>query len=290
MEIRALRAFVEVVRQGGFSNAAKAVFATQSTISKAVKQLELEIGAPLLDRLGHKTRLTEVGEIVYQRAIRILAERENLLAELEELRGLKRGVLRLGLPPVGSAPLFAPLFAAYRSLYPGIDIHLVEHGAERLEELLLSGEVDLIASLLPISNAFGWQEVRKEPLVVLLSEHDGLASRGSVRLRDLKDLPFILFQAGFALNRVILDACQREGLVPNISAQSSQLDFIVELVAAGMGIAFLPQMIAEQRPHPHVRCLRLDEPQTDFHIAMIWRRDVYISQAAQAWLDLCKGT
>ena len=111
MELRTLRAFVEVVRQGGFSQAAKVVFATQSTVSKAVKQLEEELGLPLLDRLGHKSRLTAAGEIVYRRAVRLLAEREDLEAELKDLRGLKRGTLRLGLPPIGSSMLFAPLFA-----------------------------------------------------------------------------------------------------------------------------------------------------------------------------------
>src|SRR5262249_8856964 len=98
MELRTLRAFVEVVRQGGFSQAAKAVFATQSTISKAVKQLEDEVGMPLLDRIGHRSRLTSAGEIVYRRALTMLTEREDLSAELDDLRGLKRGVLRLGLP------------------------------------------------------------------------------------------------------------------------------------------------------------------------------------------------
>src|SRR5271165_3740191 len=97
--IRTLRAFVEVVRQGGFSQAAKTVFATQSTVSKAVKQLESEIGVRLLDRVGHASKLTAAGEIVYHRAIRMLAERDDLLMELDELRGLKRGALRLGLPP-----------------------------------------------------------------------------------------------------------------------------------------------------------------------------------------------
>src|SRR5580692_6896960 len=73
MEIRTLRAFVEVVRQGGFSQAAKTVFATQSTVSKAVKQLEDECGVLLLDRIGHRSKLTAAGEIVYRRAQRILA-------------------------------------------------------------------------------------------------------------------------------------------------------------------------------------------------------------------------
>lgn len=139
MELRTLNAFVEVVRQGGFSQAAKTVFMTQSTVSKAVKQLEDELGLVLLDRLGHRSTLTEAGKIVYERAIRVLAERADLIAELSDLRGLQRGTLRLGLPPIGSDMLFAPLFAIYRSRYPGIDIQLVEHGSKRLEELVKAG-------------------------------------------------------------------------------------------------------------------------------------------------------
>ena len=131
MELRTLRAFVEVVRQGGFTQAAKKVFATQSTVSKAIKHLEDEIGVPLLDRIGHRSKLTAAGEIVYQRALRMLAERNDLMTELDELRGLKRGTLRLGLPPVGSSTLFAPLFAAYHKRHPGVEIRLVEHGGER---------------------------------------------------------------------------------------------------------------------------------------------------------------
>jgi DNA-binding transcriptional LysR family regulator len=133
MEIRTLRAFVEVVRQGGFSQAAKVVFATQSTVSKAVKQLESEFGVMLLDRVGHRSTPTTAGKIVYRCALRILAERDDLVSELDEVRGLKRGLLRLGLPPVVSSILFAPLLAIYRKRYPGIDIRLVETGIDRLE-------------------------------------------------------------------------------------------------------------------------------------------------------------
>jgi len=125
------------------------------TVSKAIKHLEDEIGVPLFDRIGHRSKLTAAGEIVYQRALRMLAERNDLMAELDQLRGLKRGTLRLGLPPVGSSTLFAPLFAAYHKRHPGVEIRLVEHGGERLEELLLSGEIELAASLLPVSDTMG---------------------------------------------------------------------------------------------------------------------------------------
>lgn len=288
MELRTLRAFVEVVRQGGFSQAAKTVFATQSTVSKAVKHLEDEIGVPLLDRIGHRSMLTVAGEVVYRRALKMLAERDNLVAELDELRGLKRGTLRLGLPPVGSSVLFAPLFAIYRSRYPGIDIRLVEHGSGRLEEILLSGEIDIAASLLPVSEEFEWQDVRTEPLMALLPSNHVLARKTSINLANLKDQPFILFETGFALNRVILDACRRRGFEPAVAARSSQIEFIIELVAAGLGVAFLPRMIAEQRSHASVCRTLLVESQTEWHIAMIWRHGAYLSHAAKAWLAISR--
>jgi len=287
MELRTLRAFVEVVRQGGFSQAGKVVFATQSTISKAVKQLEDEIGVPLLDRDGRHSTLTAAGDIVYRRAVRMLSERDDLVSELDELRGLKRGTLRLGLPLVSNV-LFAPLFALYRSRFPGIDIRLVEHDSGRIKELLLSGDIEVAASLLPVPEGFDWQDVLTEPLVAVLPEDHALASRESVDLSTLRELPFILFESGFTLHRIILDACRRRGFEPVVAAESSQIDFIVQLVAAGMGVAFLPRMIAQQRHDSHVRHVLCTEPGTDWHLAMIWRRGAFLSHAARAWLALVK--
>jgi DNA-binding transcriptional LysR family regulator len=288
MELRTLRAFVEVVRQGGFSQAAKVVFATQSTVSKAVKQLEDELGTPLLDRLGHKSRLTAAGEIVYRRAVRLMAERDDLVAELEELKGLKRGVLRLGLPPIGSSTLFAPLFALYRQQYPEIEMRLVEHGSDRLNELLHAGDIDFAGLLLPTPEAFDRQVVRSEPLMALLASGHPLAGRDKVSLKDLRELPFILFESGFALNRIILDACRRNGFEPNIAARSSQIDFIAELAGAGLGVAFLPRMIAAQRTQGPISPVRLDEPGLAWTMAMAWRRGAYLSPAAAAWLALLR--
>src|SRR5258705_11250050 len=98
IDLRRLRFFVEVVRQGGFSRAAKVLFATQPTVSKAVRQLEDELGLALLDRVGHRSELTAAGKIVYRRALGLLNEGADLAARLDELRGLKRGTLHLGFP------------------------------------------------------------------------------------------------------------------------------------------------------------------------------------------------
>lgn len=288
MDFRTLRAFVEVVRQGGFSPAAKAVFATQSTVSKAVKQLEEEIGAPLLDRIGHRSLLTPVGEVVYRRGVKLLADRDDLLAELDEIRGLRRGVLKLGMPPVGSATLFAPLFAVYRRRYPGIEVRLAEHGSDQLEASLRAGEIDFAGVLLPTSPEFDWQEVGREPLVALVPAADPLGSRSRLTITDLHATPLILFDSGFTLHRIILDAARRAGFEPDVVVRSSQIDFMVQLVAAGLGVAFLPRLIAAQRPNPAVRQVLLDEPGTEWVMAVVWRRGAFLSGAAKAWLALVR--
>jgi DNA-binding transcriptional LysR family regulator len=153
---------VEVVRRTTFSGAAKELFATQSAVSKSVKQLEDELGVLLLERNGRNSRLTDAGEIVYKRATSILVESQDLVTELSELRGLNRGKLRLGLPSIGSI-LFATSFALFRRHYPNIEVQLSEHGGDRLEELLLAGHIELAASLLPLNPEFESQSIMRQP-------------------------------------------------------------------------------------------------------------------------------
>lgn len=287
MDYRALRAFVAVVREGGFSKAGKVLFATQSTLSKSVKRLEEQLGLLLLERIGHRIRLTGAGEIVYRRATSMLLDREGLIVELNDLRGLKTGVLRLGFS-LGSSLLLASQFARYRRRYPGISVHISVHGNRRLQELLLAGELDLATMLLPLPRAFDWEDVYREPLVVLMSKDHPLAKEQKVRLKSLASSPFVLLEEDSAINAVILEACRRRGVTPRIEAQSRQIDFVVELVALGMGVAFLPRMLMERRHHPSIRYAILDEPKSEWHIALAWRRGAYLSAATRAWLALAR--
>ncbi|MQT34181.1 MAG: LysR family transcriptional regulator [Pseudomonas helleri] len=288
MNLRTLRVFVEVVRQGGFSQAAEVVSLTQSSVSKAVRTLEDELGTPLLNRIGHKSELTAAGEIAFRRALVLLAERNDLIAEINELRDLKGGTLRIGLPPVGCGVLFAQMFATYRSRYPRVNIELIEHGSKKLRECLEAGEVDLAALLIPIDETFAYQQVRNEPLVAVLPGAHSLSRRKRINFSDLADSPFILFEEGFALNALIMAACDRRGIVPRVTARSGQIDFIADLVAAGLGVAFLPRMLAQKHKHAGIALVPLEEPDTDWNIALAWRAGAHLPPAAIAWLELAK--
>lgn len=288
MNLRTLRVFVEVVRQGGFSQAAEVVSLTQSSVSKAIRTLEDELGTPLLNRIGHKSELTAAGEIAFRRALVLLAERNDLIAEINDLRDLKGGTLRIGLPPVGCGVLFAQMFATYRSRYPRVNIELIEHGSKKLRECLEAGEVDLAALLIPIDETFAYQQVRNEPLVAVLPGAHSLSQRKRINFSDLADSPFILFEEGFALNALIMAACDRRAIVPRVTARSGQIDFIADLVAAGLGVAFLPRMLAQKHKHAGIALVPLEEPDTDWNIALAWRAGAHLPPAAIAWLELAK--
>lgn len=289
MRLRLFQMFCEVVRTGGFSSAARATFATQSAVSKAVKQLEDGIGMPLLERGTHPLRLTAAGQVVYRHAQALLAQEQQMQQELSALQGLQRGELRLGLPPLGSASLFAPLFAVYRQRYPQIDIQLQEHGSRRLEELLLKGDIELGATLLPVADNFEVLPVCKEPLLAVLPADHPLAQLTEITLSQLRDTPFIFFEAGFALNHQLRQASESQGFEPIEGARSGQIDFIVALVAAGQGVAFLPRLMVPQLVQRQVRYVPLaTAPGTDWDLALVWRRGGQLSVAAQAWLALTR--
>ena len=247
LNIRTLQILVEVARQGGFSRAAQTVHAVQPTVSKAVQAVEDRLGVRIFERANNGVRLTVEGEIVYRRALNILQEFEALEADVAALHKLEKGVLRIGFPPVASGILFADLLSKYRQLYPGINISLQEQGCASLEPMVLSGDLDLAVTLLPVPPNFSWLQIRDEPLMVIMPPDHPLADRKRLKMDELADNAFIGFEQGFLLNDRIKAVCRQRGLKLNECLRSGQLDFIMTLVATGIGVALLPRLELERR-------------------------------------------
>ncbi|MFM2484556.1 LysR family transcriptional regulator [Celerinatantimonas yamalensis] len=288
MNIKNLKAFVAVVQHKGFTQAAALLYLSQSAVSKAVKSLEDELKVVLINRKTSGITLTFIGEIVYQRAITLLLEVENLSAEINEFKGMIRGVLRIGLPPVASGALFASMFTSFCSMYPNIEIELIERGGSELLNLLKKGEIEIAATLRCENDELDFLGMRCEPLWLILDKANPLINNENINLSQLKGLPFILFEKGFSLNRIIINACEKRGFYPKISARSAQIDFIVDLVAAKLGIAFLPDVLAQQYAHKDIFINRLDENDLQWDIGLAWKKKVELSPAAKAWIQLAK--
>ena len=284
LDSRRLRVFVEVVRQGGFSRAAERLHATQPTVSKAVQQLESELRVRLLDRVGRRIKLTAAGELVFRRAVPLLTQSDDLVAELAEVRGLKSGVLRIGFPRLGASALFARMFALFRRRYPAIEVTVGVHSGQRMRELLRSGAIDVGVLGKPIELEFEQQEIRTEPIVVLLPREHPAAARPAVVLSQLAAMPAIMPDEDSVLHKVMSAAYQRAGITPRVASLCHDPDLVFELVAAGLGIAFLPRALALKHRHRSVRTVALKDPNCHWSIAFCWRRGAHVSEPTQAWL------
>jgi DNA-binding transcriptional LysR family regulator len=131
--------------------------------------------------------------------------------------------------------------------------------------------------------------VLRDRLVALLPATHPLAGRESLSFRELGGTPLILFEQGAPVNDVLTDQITRAGARVSVSAYSSQADLLFELVAAGVGLAFMPSLLEESRPHRHVRALPLQAPGVDWTVRVAWRRDGLLSRAAQQWIALAIG-
>ncbi|CAM3814669.1 LysR family transcriptional regulator [Paracidovorax anthurii] len=290
MDLRTLRVFVEIARRGSLAEAAKAVCATQSAVSKAMKGLEAEIGVPLLVRSGRGKVLTPEGEVLSRRALNMLHEFEALQGELSELQQLQRGRLRIGFPGMAPGSCHAGLFSEFRERYPGVEVAVSVEPMDRLDEHLRSGELDLALLVAPRSPDLDWQYLWTEPMVAVLPG-DGVPDRvWGIRAAALARWPLLLFREGRAVNEALLGAFGRKGLKPQVSLMAAgPAEFVLELVARGLGAAILPRAAARWSERGDVRCLPIEDIASIWHFALAWRRGSMPSSAARAWLTLAEA-
>jgi DNA-binding transcriptional LysR family regulator len=287
LDVQALRYFVEVARRQGFTRASESLHVTQPAISKAVKALEEELGTPLLLRERRRVQLTDAGRVVLERAQGVLDSLRVLQEEVVELAALRRGRLRIGVPPIVGGAFFPPLLAEFHQAYPGIVLELREEGSRHIEALVTNRELDVGAVVLPTDErAFGTMPFARDQLCAVFHPGHPFARRRTLALRQLEGTPFVLYRPDFALHGHILEACRRSGFQPTVVGESSHWDFIVAMVAADIGVGLLPQTLCRQLDHRQVRSVRVTEPVIPWNVALIWRRDRHLPPATRAWLEL----
>lgn len=289
MDIRHLQYFLEVARWKSFTKAGEELHITQPTISKMIKNIEEELGVELFDRSGRRVELTDAGEVILAQAKHIVTAFENLSSELDVLRSLKKGHIRIGLPPMAGSSFFPQVIGQFHEQYPEITVELVEVGAKKVEADVESGALDIGVGLLPTkADIYHSITIVKGRLMVLVHPTHPLANRSEVRLAELSQELFVLFREDFALHDRIPAECMRAGFQPHVVCESSQWDFIREMVAANLGIALLPETICQGFDPTRVCFIPLVEPEIPWHLAIIWRKDRYVSFATQEWIKFTR--
>jgi len=290
IDIRALRYFVETARLRSFTQAATSLFVTQSTISKMVRQLEDEVGQPLLIREGKTVRLTDVGRVVYDRGQEALGVVHRLTLEVADLSSLGRGQLTVGIPPMVNL-FFSPAVSAFRKRYPNLELSLAEHGGHLVEQMVASGALEVGATVLPVDSGLelATQTFAKYPIWAVGPRKAPWARGKTVSLAALSDEPLVLLTEEFSLTHKLRQAFLEARIEPRVVAQSGHWDFLASMAAAGLGTTFLPQpFLARLQDRENLAVARLTEPDMDWALAHAWLPGRYLSHAARAWLAVCE--
>ncbi|MCI2254916.1 LysR family transcriptional regulator [Domibacillus sp. PGB-M46] len=288
MDIKHLQYFIEVSNFNSFSKAADHLFITQPTISKMIKNLEAELGVELFDRSRKKLVLTDAGKILLEQAKLVNKAFGNLETELDNLLELKTGHIRIGLPPIFDAHFFLKVVGLFHEKYPGITFQLKEEGSKSIEDAVEQNELDVGVIVLPTQDElFHHFAFMEEDLMLILPTSHPLAGCAEIDLASLSSESFILFNKDFALNDRIISSCNDAGFQPRVISESSQWSFIEEMVASKLGISLLPESICRHLSD-HVCTVRVVNPSINWNLAIIWRKNQYLSYAAKEWLSFTK--
>lgn len=289
MDILHLRYFLEVARQKSFTKASQKLRVSQPSISKVIKTLENELNVTLLERTGREIELTDAGRAVFEKAQHVVLEFQDLASELSEVCNLQRGEITIGLPPMVGARFFPKVIGHFRQAYPLIQIKLIEVGSKQIEAGVEAGTLDIGVIALPASqDGFEVFPFVNEALCVVLYHDHPLAGNAALPLAALKEEPFVLYKEDFSLYDHILSQCQARGFRPAIACQSSQWDFIGEMVGARLGVALLPETICKELDKERFCCIPLIDPVIPWKLAIIRKKNRYLSFAAREWLRFTK--
>jgi DNA-binding transcriptional LysR family regulator len=288
MDIKQLQYFIEVAKYNSFTKAAEQLFITQPTISKMIKNLEDELGVVLFDRSRKKLILTDAGRIIYEQALLVDKAFHNLESEMDNLFGLKKGHIRIGLPPIFDPRLFPKLVGSFHEKYPAITFELMEDGSKKIEEEVANHELDIGVVVLPTNNdVFQYFSFMEEDLRLIVHPTHPLADLEEVNLSELSKESFIIFNKDFVLHDRIISSCNQAGFNPHIISKSSQWSFIEEMVSCKLGVSLLPESICSHLT-TKVKTIKVMNPSIGWNLAIIWSKDQYLSFAAKEWLRFTK--
>jgi DNA-binding transcriptional LysR family regulator len=292
LNVQRLRVLQEVVARGSFSGAADALSYTQSAVSQAIATLEAETGATLLVRDRRGVRPTAAGAALVVHADAILARLEAAEDDLAAILGVRAGRLRMASFPTAGATLMPLAIATFRSAHPGVEMSLAEDEPERVVPRLRGGEFDL-ALLFEFVGApdealgpgLERTELLEDPLHVVLPAGHPLAGEPALALEQLAEEAWVQTSASSPCARHVVRSCHAAGFEPQVSFESDDYLTVQGLVAAGVGVALVPQLaLSSVRADVVVRALAPEPPVR--HVLAATAAGTPLAPAAAAMLEV----
>ena len=286
MELRQLEYFQMASRLRNITRAAERLRVSQPNITVAIKKLEAELGIQLFDRSQKQLSLTPEGAVFLNRVELALRNIQDAVLEVNDYKQLQKGTIKIGIPPMMGAYLFPRIFSSFQRRYSHLDIFMHEEGSVSIREQLEQDELDFgIVILSGASNHLQLLPMAKSQIVCCVPENSELAQKSALTLRDIADTNVVMLKEGSFLRQTILTKLREANITPNIVLESNQVITLKGLVANGVGVAFLLDMVVEDTPG--IKAIPLADP-IFVDVGLAWKKDRYISKAAQSFIDFCK--
>jgi molybdate transport repressor ModE-like protein len=252
LDVRRLRVLYEVARRGSFSAAAESLGYTQPAVSRQIAMLERETGTTLLERRPGGARLTDAGEVLVRHAETIFARLQDAEDELSELLGLHSGRLRMSTLTSAAATIVPLAIVEFRKRLPGVELSVAMADPSNVLDLLRSGEIDL--ALNNDDSHFDLPDIEAvhlfdEPMLMAVPADHPLAHRPQLELSDLAEEKWMLGTTTACPDASrFIQTCHAAGFDPTIAFHNDDYTAILGFVAAGVGVAPVPEMVARKAP------------------------------------------
>ena len=291
MELRQLQHMVALAEEQHFTRAARRVNIVQSALSTSIRQLEAELEAQLFVRSTRQVRLTAAGKLFLDKAKVALAAIADARDAVTALQGLRRGTLSIGT--MQSLPAFLDLPALieeFHARHPDIEVRLSQGASSGLLTQVRNGRLDI--AFVPVTEPA--EDVATpmsacEALVVVCAPGHPLAGRVNVPLAELRAQPFVDFEPDWGTRKLVDRGFLEAGIERRIAFEVNDLETLLELVRRGMGIALLPEVVAQSR-RPAIGIAELAEPEMCWELVVAYAaagtEPLAIDEAPRAFLAL----
>ncbi len=250
LELKHLEYFLAVANNLSFTKAAEEIHVAQPAISQQIKYLEFVLGVPLFNRDNKKVTLTEAGALFEQQAIDVLEAVDKAVRVIEELRGLERGSVSIGMSSTMATVLMADLVMEFKEKFPDIKIRISESMSVDSMQRIRNGELDLailtISSHLQQDSSIHIEHLYEEELEAIVPARHPLALKGieEVTLKELNSYRWILANVSNSLRRIINEACEGIGFCPLVPIEVDRINAVKNLLLfSDDGVSILPPTV-----------------------------------------------
>ena len=286
MELTHLKYFVRLAETLNFTEAARQLFITQSTLSQSIRQTEETLGIPLFERIGKKVYLTEAGREFLPYALRSIAEAEDGMQRLRDMQKIYRGELRIGAV-YSLCPLLAACVSRFSQTYPDITLRLYHSSSvNTLAEMVHDHRIDFALSYkpFPLSPLVDAEELFVVPLCMIVREGSPLATLHEITVQAVANLPLVLLENGMYLRGMIEKLAVENGvtLLPQVEVNSSNL--LLQMVRMGRWCGILPREAIRQ--FPDLTAIPIKEAQGNLAVSLLWLKSSYRKATAQEMMRI----